>query len=99
MYWEKEQKNTNLVAWRPLNINQQSNTDQVDWISLPDFTRQHKIVPSESFFKLDGNIELDEKLRCQTLGKKYETKAYWKRQQGGVRLKLGAVPYVFLLEK
>ncbi|MEL6720328.1 MAG: hypothetical protein AAFP82_16590, partial [Bacteroidota bacterium] len=94
-----EQKNTHLVAWRPLHINQQSNADQSDWITLPDFTKKHKIFPSNTFFKLDGNIELDEKLRCQTLGKRHETKAYWKRQQGGVRLKLGAVPYVFLLKK
>ncbi|MEN0047131.1 MAG: hypothetical protein AAF806_08750 [Bacteroidota bacterium] len=94
-----EQKNTHLVAWCPLNINQQNNADQSDWVSLPDFTRQYKVVPSTSFFKLDGDIQLDEQLRCQTLGKRYETKEYWKRQQGGVRLKLGAVPYVFLLEK
>ena len=94
-----ENQLTHLVAWRPLNINGSANGDQASWVKFPDYLRQKKIELNPKFYKLDGQIELDEKLRCQNQGKLHSSKNYVNRKRKSIEMKLSAIPYIFPLKE
>ncbi|MEM9884700.1 MAG: hypothetical protein AAF849_02340 [Bacteroidota bacterium] len=94
-----EKSYTHIVAWRPLRINHTNQSNQADWISVSDFLTQKEMQLYPAFYKLDGAIGLDEKLRCQHQGKTHSTQDYIRQAGKNLQMKLAAIPYVFSIMK
>lgn len=91
-------KATHLIAWRPNDFGSDKQAAIAKWISVSPNVRRQKLNLAVNFVKLDGNIQLDERLRCQTTGLLYRANEYSENKNGLERLKLSGFPALFPLK-